>query len=115
MEDRDDGDAIALEVAGEVEDLDLVCDVEVGCGFVEEDDGGLLGEDQGDPDPLALSAGQFGYESVGEIRDVDSFHGLVDGLLIGGRPLPQDSLVRVPSPGYQILDDDSVGCVRGLG
>ena len=51
--------SLAVEPCEQVEDLDLVREVEVGRRLVEQEQGRLLGERQGDPGPLALAAGEL--------------------------------------------------------
>src|SRR5699024_3128481 len=51
--------ALPVQVAHHVEDLELVGDVEIGGGFVQQQHLRLLGERHRDPHPLALPAGEL--------------------------------------------------------
>ena len=53
--------APSVQIAAEVEDLELVGDVQEGGGLVEEKQRGLLGQDEGEPGALALTAGELVY------------------------------------------------------
>lgn len=76
------------------EDVQLVGDVEVVGGLVEDEDLGSLGESAGDEDALFLAAGQGQEPAVGEMGDARAVHGSgADRPVVGGRPVP----VRVPS------------------
>ena len=64
-----DGDAVVVgEVAHQVEDLDLVAQVEVGRGLVEQQHAGVLREAGRQPDPLQLAAGQLVDAALGHRR-----------------------------------------------
>src|SRR5690606_20023604 len=65
---RDRRSAAAIEVGQQVQDLDLVTHVEEGRGLVEQQDVGLLCQGQGDPHALALAAGQFVDDPVGQVQ-----------------------------------------------
>ncbi|CAM5476651.1 hypothetical protein SHIRM173S_02348 [Streptomyces hirsutus] len=79
VQDDADGDAVVVrQIADQVEEFDLVAQVEVGGGFVEEEDSGLLGQAAGQPDALELSAGEVFGAAVGELGDARHGEGAVD-------------------------------------
>lgn len=110
----DDGAALPVEVGEEIEKLDLVGDVEEGRRLVEQQDRRFLRQHHGDPDALALAAGQFVHQPVGEIGDAHRRHRRPDRLLVRPRPLPQEGLVRIAPAADQIGDADAVGRRRAL-
>ena len=68
VQDHDDRHArFVVEVRQEVENLDLVGDIEEGRRFVQKQDVGALGQRHGDPDALALSAGEFVHRPLGKV------------------------------------------------
>ncbi len=66
--DRHGGSAAAVEVRDQVQDFHLVCQVQVRGGLVQQQDFGFLREGHGDPDALALSAGQLVDASLSEFQ-----------------------------------------------
>ena len=86
----DDDDAAAVfggEAAQEPGDLASVSGVEVGGGFVGEQDGGVVGEGAGDGDALLLAAGELvgpEPEAVAEPDAVEKVGGAVAGGVAGG-------------------------------
>ena len=64
----------AVEVGQQFHDLDLVADVEVGGGFVEDEDRCGLRHGHGDEDELSLAHGQLAHVPSGEVRRSDSLH-----------------------------------------
>ena len=74
---------LLLEIAQEVEDLGLDRDVERRHGLVADDELGPQGDGPGDPDALALAAGELVRISVVVLRvEADPLHQLLDrGLL----------------------------------
>ncbi len=80
MQHDADGDALVVrQLAHQVEEFDLVAQVEVGGGLVEEQHAGLLREAAGQPDALELSAGEVFGAAVGEFGDAGEGEGAVDG------------------------------------
>ena len=64
----EDADAcFGAHLLNEVKDGGLVADVEVGCGFVQEKQGGFLGEGAGDEYALSFAAGEGGDGTGGEL------------------------------------------------
>jgi hypothetical protein len=57
----------ALSSASRVEDVDLVGEVEIGRGFVEQEQVRMLRQRHRDPHPLALAPGEFVDEAIGEV------------------------------------------------
>ena len=74
---EDDGELLlAGELAEEFEEIDLVVEVEVGVGLVEEQDARLLDEAAGEEDALALAAGEVvdgAREEVGQVEELGGF------------------------------------------
>ena len=104
-----------VQLGAQVEHLDLVRDVEERGRLVEQQRSGLLGERHRDPDPLALAAGQFVDQPVGQVGDPGRPHRrprTARSSCVG--PLPQQPLVRVAAAGHQVGDGDAVGRDRGL-
>src|SRR5690606_36891854 len=62
--DRDGGAAAAIQLSHHVEDLELVGDVEIGGGLVQQQHLGALGEGHRDPYALALPAGELVAQAV---------------------------------------------------
>lgn len=115
VQHRDQRTALLLVQPGaQVQDLDLVGDVEVRGRLVEQQQRRLLGQRHGDPDALALAAGQLVHRPVGEVGDPGGGHRLVDDPLVLARPLPQEALVGVAAPGDQFGDADPVRRDRRL-
>ncbi len=74
--DRHDGDAgIPVQRPDQVKHIDLMGDVEVGVGFVQEDHRRFLRERPGNERPLAFPAGEASHGLVGKTEDVGEFHG----------------------------------------
>lgn len=69
MGGEDHAEALSGEAAHFAQDAALVAEVEAGGGFVEEDQGGFLGEGAGDQGELAFAAGDAVQGLVGEVRD----------------------------------------------
>ena len=64
-----DRDAVPVgQVAHQVEDLDLVAQVEVGGGLVEQQHCGILRQAAREPHALQLAAGQGVDTALGEVR-----------------------------------------------
>ena len=57
MQDCDDRRAASVETLGNAQDLELMIQVEIGRGLIQEQDVRLLGQRHRDPHPLALPAG----------------------------------------------------------
>ena len=75
-EDRD------VKPGHEFEDLDLIADIEMVGGFVENEVVGALGEGAGDEHPLLLAPGEGIEAAGGKMFAADPFDGLA-----GGRPV----------------------------
>ena len=75
---------LPLEAPEDLVDLDLVADVEMGAGLVEEQKGSVLGQRPGDEDALALAAAQPGHLLVREMGRPGQPENLVeDGGVLG--------------------------------
>jgi len=116
VEHEHDGALVALvEVDEQVEDVDLVGEVEVGGGLVEQHEVGALGECHGDPDALALPAGEFVDGSFGERDGRGGAHCVGDDGFVGRGPLSEPLLVGVAATGDKVRYGDPFGCDRRLG
>ena len=110
MEHHDDrGAAPGVELGEEVEHLDLVGDVEVGRGLVEQQQVGALREGHRDPHPLALAAGELVDDAVGEPEGVGEGERLGDRLVVGAGPAAEGSVVRVAAAADQVGDGHALG------
>ncbi|BFO18795.1 hypothetical protein SHKM778_51830 [Streptomyces sp. KM77-8] len=115
MQDDADGDAVCVgQVAHEVEEFDLVAQVEVGGGFVEEEDTGLLGEAAGQPYALELSAGEVFGSAAGEFGDAGEGEGAVHGGAAAGVRSAPAAPVRVAAELDDVADGESAGCGASL-
>ena len=69
MDDEHDRPALLpVEPVEQVEHLDLVGEVEVRRGLVEQEQRRLLGEREGDPRPLSLAAGELVHAPPAQAR-----------------------------------------------
>ncbi len=84
VQDRDQCSTGLVELGTEVENLDLVCDVEKGGRFVEQQHRGALRKRHGDPYPLTLSPTQLVHQLVCCISHSDFIQGLGDNVLVFG-------------------------------
>ena len=112
---HDGGAAAGVEVGEQVEHLDLVGEVEVRRGLVEQQQVGALGEGHRDPDPLPLAAGQLVDDPVGQVGGVGQRQRLGHGVLVGGAPAPEGALVGVPAAADQVDHGDALGGDRDCG
>ena len=107
--------ALAVERAHQLEHVELVREVQVGGGLVEQEHRRLLGDDQSQPGPLALPAGQRIDGLVRELEQIRRDQGLLQRRLVLGAPLPPEAGMRQPAAAYQVADGDAVGRGRSLG
>src|SRR5690606_39719382 len=91
----DGGAAVAVEIGEQVEDLDLVADVQEGGRFVQQEDVGLLRQSHGDPDALALAAGELVDRAIGEVQGVGGLQRGGHGSVVVTAPAGENALVRV--------------------
>ena len=106
--------APSVQIAAEIEDLELVGDVQEGGGLVEEKQRGLLGQDEGEPGALALTAGELVHPAMGETRDPGGAHGRLDGGVILLRPLPEHALIGESPPADEVAHGDALRAHRAL-
>ncbi len=78
---------LAVELAEQIQQLDLVRDVEVGSRFIQQQQRRLLRQRHRHPDALALPAGQLVNAAVRQLADVGGRHGGFHRLFVGLRPL----------------------------
>ncbi|MCY1240540.1 hypothetical protein D9M72_533930 [compost metagenome] len=84
MQYRDDGEALVpAEVAGQCQHLELVADVEGGDRLVEQQAGGILGDEHGKPNALAFPARQTVDLPVDKRLDAGDLDRLFDLRLVG--------------------------------
>ncbi len=113
--DEHDGLArLFVEVCEEVHDLDLVRDVQVGGGLVEQQGRGVLGEGEGDPHALALAAGELVDGAVDELGGAGGPERLGDDHVLVRVAAAAELPVRVASAPDQVPDGDALGGDRGL-
>ena len=106
--------APSVQIAAEVEDLELVGDVQEGGGLVEEKQRGLLSQDEGEPGALALTAGELVHPAMGETRDPGGAHGRLDGGVVLLRPLPEHALIGESPPADEVAHGDALRTHRAL-
>ena len=81
--DGDDG-GLAADFVEVLMELDFGGKIEVGGGFVEEEELRLSGEGAGDEDTLALAAGEGGEAAVFEVVEVHLFEGILGKFAVWG-------------------------------
>ena len=74
----------------------------------------MLGQDQGNPHPLALPAGKRIHRAVRKVIHLGHAQGGHDLVLIVRRPLPVPGLVGVPAPSHQVGHYQPIRGNRGL-
>src|SRR4030067_2806280 len=78
MSRHQDGEAFfPIQTEDEIEKLDLVMDVQVRGGFVQENHLRLLSQCLGNKNPLPLSSGEFIDRSLGNRKNFRPLHGLL--------------------------------------
>src|SRR5262245_59942812 len=112
VEDGHPGEAGAIRGEEPVEDLDLVGDVEVGGGLVEEEELGLLRERLGEEDPLALPRGEGRDVPLGEGERARRLERALDGPRVL-RLLPiEPPAVGKPADRDELPDAEGEGALR---
>ncbi len=106
--DRHRGAAAAVEVRDEVQDLNLMCEVQVGGGLVQQQNIGFLRQGHGNPDALALAAGQFVDAPLSESKRVGGFERALHRGVVGCAPAAEEALVRVAAAAHEVTDGDAV-------
>ena len=115
VQDRYDRAPVGVEASAQLEDVDLVSQVEEGGGLVQEDRLGALGQGQGDPYALALSAAELVDGAGGQLGDPHHLHGLLDGLPVLLRPLAEQALVGEAAAGHEVAHQHAAGHDGALG
>ena len=111
--DHDDEDLLVDgEVLEHLGDVELVPDVQVGGGLVQQQDLGLLHESPGEHDLLVLSGGELVERPHGEVRDSQHLQGVVDDVEIAVEGTP--FAVGVPSHEDGVDDREGEGVVGGV-
>ena len=98
----------------EVEQGELMADVEVIGGLVEQQMAGLLGDGSGDENPLTFPAGQLGDKSIRETCQVRSRQGIVDDVTIGRIPVSHEGSVGESSQGDGVANRQRQGLIGNL-
>jgi len=94
------------QVAHQVEDLDLVTQVEVGGGLVEQQHCGVLRQAAREPHALQLAAGQGVDTALGEVRHARDGHGVRDDVGTVGVTFAPPPAVGVPAEPHDVVDAD---------
>ena len=97
------------------EQLELVPDVEVVGGLVEQQMVGVLGDGPSDERTLPFTAGQLGDEPIGQIRYVDASQRCVHHAAILGVPITSQGAVREPSQSHGVAYRERQTLVTFLG
>lgn len=104
-----------LQVREQFHQFRLVSHVQVGGGFVQQDDARLLGQDHRDPCPLPFASGERADVTALQVRDAGRLHGPPDNFaVVVGLPREQ-ALVRVAAIGDQLAYGDALRYGRRLG
>lgn len=116
MEDRNHRKARRMKAAEELHDFELMFDVEVARGFIEEKDAGLLGECKGDPRALTFAARKRRQWARGERLDTRRRECPFDCVCVcRAGALEYDPLVRVASAPGQFAHGKIKRAGRRLG
>ena len=108
MEDADHGAPVMTDqIPQEIEDGNLVGDIEKGGWFVQQQQWRFLGEHHGNPDTLALSAGQGLDRPLCEIGDSGQRDRFGDGAFVLIAPVAKEALVWKAPARHQIKDGDA--------
>ena len=102
----DGGDHRPVQPPHQVHQLELVFDVQMVGGLIQDEAGGLLGQGPGQDDPLLLPAGEGGEGAVRKVRHPHSLQGLGHNLVILGAVPVQRPLVRGPAHEHHIPDGE---------
>jgi len=116
VEDRHDGDALTLvEVRQELHHRDLVAQVEVDSGLVEDEQRRPLGHGEGDEDELALAEGELASVAAAELLECPRGRSPRRRPLDRPRVGAERILVRKPAEGHDLLDPGENGKSPGRG
>ena len=104
---------VVRQAAHAAEQVELVADVEVGRGLVEEQEGGVLRERLGEEHPLLLAARERRHGPVGKAGEVEGVERRVDARAVGIAERVHPAEVRRASQADD-LGDGKVDGERGL-
>ena len=105
VEHRDDRRAVAgVQVGEEVHDLDLVAQVEVDGGLVEDEDRRLLGHGHREQHQLPLAERELAGVAAEQVPDTDAIDRAGDRRSIGRAEAADRMLVRQAAEGHDLLD-----------
>lgn len=93
-----------MDPGDQLEHLQLVADIQVRSGFVEQQDRGLLHEGQREPYPLTLPAGERVHLAVGVLDDTDFGHRVGADLVLGAAEYADRPAVRVAALPNELPD-----------
>src|SRR5215218_6953108 len=115
VQDHEDRASVAgVELGDQLQDGELVGEVEIGGGLVEQQQVGLLGERHRDPCALALPAGQLVDEPPGEVAGGGGFERAREGGFVFAAPAPQEPLVGVAALGDELAHGERLRGDRAL-
>ena len=110
----DQSAALPLQLGAQLQDLDLVGDIEVGGGLVQQQQRSLLRQRHGDPGALSLTSGELVHRTPGQLGHMRGLKRLPDGRLVLTTPALEQALVRMASARDEIRDGDAVRGDRAL-
>jgi len=102
---------VLVELAHQFQDLELIGDVEVGRGLVQQHGGRILGQQQRDPDALALATRQLVDGTIGQVEHPTGRQRATHGGFVVVGPLLQHLLVRIAPARGEVAHGDAVGCL----
>jgi hypothetical protein len=105
----EDGNAVAAEAFDQVNEFKLASDVEVLGGLVEQEQRGLLGEAESDFDALTLAAAELVEDARAQGAGIGEFHGVLDGLAVGGADAAEELEVGCSALLDELLDGEAEG------
>ena len=97
-----------MEASQDFEDFELVGHIEKGRRLIEEQNLGILREGHSDPSQLALAAGEFAQQPVGEMLDTSDRKRRFDASIILFRGDAEKTLTRKSTKRNQLADDEAV-------
>ena len=72
-EARDLSVSFFIQIREKIQDFHLISNIQIGGGFIQQENIGLLCESQSDPDPLSLTAGKLIHTPVCQFCDTHEF------------------------------------------
>ena len=87
----------AVELAQQLEQIDLMADIKPGRRFIQQHNGGLLCQHHCDPRSLTLAAGKRVHALPGKVGNARCLHRAVHRVCIFLAPAGKQRLVRIAS------------------